>query len=292
MKIWVKTFILAASLVLGWVGGTQAETAASMDNADAKFNEGSMEDSARDSARDSVADLAKGNGAEAGVETRKKHSRSEIRKLLLDANPNLPIKRISKADAADYYEVVVSGTTLYVHDTGRHLFAGDLFRVGLKGLVNVTEANRSERRRDALNSLDESELIVFSPAREQVKTTVSVFTDIDCGYCRKLHQEIPELNRLGIAVRYLAFPRAGAGSDSWDKIVSAWCADDPQLAMTQAKAGLDIVRQACANPVAQHYSLVDDFGITGTPAIIDEEGNLIAGYVPAKELARRLGIAN
>ena len=264
MKTWVKTLMLAASLMLlGLAGGAMAETA----EASASNN------------------TNKTTGA-------KKYNRAEIRQLLLDSNPGMPITRISKEQFTDYYEVVIPGATLYVHETGGHLFAGDLYQIGVQGLVNVTESNRSSRRREALAALDESQMIVFSPAKGRIKATVSVFTDIDCGYCRKLHQEVPELNSLGIAVRYLAFPRAGAGSESWDKIVSAWCAEDQQLAMTQAKSGIEIDKKICANPVAQHYDLVDDFGITGTPAIIDESGNLIAGYMPALELARRLGVAN
>ena len=268
MKTRVKTLMLAASLMLlGLSGGAMAETAEAGTDAGTSTNP----------------------GANPGA---KKHNRAEIRQLLLDANPGMPITRISKGRFTDYYEVVIPGATLYVHETGGHFFAGDLYQIGVQGLVNVTESNRSNRRREALAALDEADMIVFSPAKGRIKATVSVFTDIDCGYCRKLHQEVPELNSLGIAVRYLAFPRAGAGSESWDKTVSAWCAEDQQLAMTQAKAGMEIDKKICANPVAQHYSLVDDFGITGTPAIIDESGNLIAGYVPALELARRLGVVN
>ena len=114
-------------------------------------------------------------------------------------------------------------------------------------------------------------------APELTKATITVFTDIDCGYCRKLHQDVPELNRLGVAVRYLAFPRAGIGSDSYDKAVSVWCADDQQKALTKAKAGKDIEMKTCVNPVAEQYGLVDAFGVTGTPAIFYEDGTLQAG---------------
>ena len=124
------------------------------------------------------------------------------------------------------------------------------------------------------------------------KTAITVFTDIDCGYCRKLHQEVPELNRLGIEVRYLAYPRAGLESESYDKIVSAWCADDQRLALTRAKTGKKIESRDCKNPVAQHFALGGAVGVTGTPSIIFEDGRLLPGYLPAERLAQQLGIAS
>ena len=133
-------------------------------------------------------------------------------------------------------------------------------------------------------------MLVFSPPADRVKATVTVFTDIDCGYCRKLHQEVPELNRLGIAVRYLAYPRAGLGSDSYDKAVSAWCADNPRLALTEAKLGNEIETRTCANPVAGHMNLGAQFGVNGTPAVFYEDGTLQNGYMPALDMAERLGL--
>ena len=110
-------------------------------------------------------------------------------------------------------------------------------------------------------------MLVFTPGAGKVKATVTVFTDIDCGYCRKLHQEVPELNRLGIAVRYLAYPRAGIDSDSYNKIVSAWCSNDPLGALTKAKRGEAIPTRKCDNPVARQYALGSEVGVTGTPTV-------------------------
>ena len=133
-------------------------------------------------------------------------------------------------------------------------------------------------------------MVVFSPRPELTKATITVFTDIDCGYCRKLHQTVPELNRLGVAVRYLAYPRAGVGSASYDKAVAAWCADDPQKALTRCESRQRYRDETCANPVAEQYAMGDAFGVTGTPAVVYEDGTLQAGYLPAAEMARRLGI--
>ena len=217
----------------------------------------------------------------------------EIRQKILEARPDLPISRVTASKLEGFYEVLVQGgMILYVDESGNHFFAGDLFYVRPDGFVNATEVARVDERRELLKSLDEAEMVVFSPAPELVKTSITVFTDIDCGYCRKLHQEVPELNKLGIAVRYLAYPRAGVGSESYDKAVSAWCADNPQLALTRAKSGQEIEQATCENPVAAQYALGDSFGVTGTPAVVYENGTLQSGYLPADEMAKRLGIIN
>jgi thiol:disulfide interchange protein DsbC len=122
------------------------------------------------------------------------------------------------------------------------------------------------------------------------KATISVFTDVDCGYCRKLHLEVPELNARGIEVRYLAFPRQGTTSPSFDKLVSAWCAADRNDAITRLKRGETIPRKSCANPVERQYVLGHQMGVEGTPAIIFEDGSLHPGYAPAADLAKLLGL--
>ena len=216
---------------------------------------------------------------------------AEAREKLLTVRPNFPVLGVKRSVLDGYFEVLMDGgMTLYMNATADYFIAGDLFLIEPGGLVNVTEQSRTEQRKQLLASLKESDMVVFSPAPELTKATITVFTDIDCGYCRKLHQEVPELNRLGIAVRYLAYPRAGIGSDSYNKAVSVWCADDPQKALTNSKAGKNIETKTCENPGAAHYGLGDAFGVTGTPAVVYEDGNLQAGYLPAAETARRLGI--
>lgn len=206
--------------------------------------------------------------------------------------PAGPVKRSELAPG--FYEVDYGEGlyVYYVHESGGYFFVGDVFLLQGGAPVNASQLARRQARRDLLAEVDEADMLVFAPPAGRVKTTVTVFTDIDCGYCRLLHQEMPELNSLGIAVRYLAYPRAGLGSESYDKLVAAWCAEDPLEAMTQAKAGFDIPPARCASPVAQQYELVKRMGITGTPAVIYESGELQAGYVPAQELARRLGLAD
>jgi thiol:disulfide interchange protein DsbC len=129
-------------------------------------------------------------------------------------------------------------------------------------------------------------MIVFSPASP--KHTITVFTDIDCTYCRRLHNEVKQLNDLGVKVRYMAFPRAGAGSEPFSKAVSVWCAEDRQQAITDAKAGQPVPTKNCANPVQAQYEVGQTIGVRGTPAIILENGRMLPGYVPAPELVQQL----
>lgn len=218
-------------------------------------------------------------------------SLEEARAKLLLARADLPVADIKPSRLDGFYEVLLEGgMILYMDQSGSHFFAGDLFYVQPQGLVNATEVARVDERKALLASLDESSMVVFAPRPELIKATVTVFTDIDCGYCRKLHQEVPELNRYGIAVRYLAYPRAGLGSESWDKAVSAWCADNQQIALTRAKAGKEIETRNCANPIAEQYALGEAFGVTGTPAVLYEDGTLQPGYLPAAQMAERLGL--
>lgn len=187
------------------------------------------------------------------------------------------------------YEVGVrGGPTLYVSADGVFFVAGDLFSVGAGGFTNLAEKRRSAERRDEIAALRPEDAIVFAP--ENPKATIMVFTDIDCGYCRKLHQEVPELNRLGIAVHYLAFPRAGIGSPSYRKLVTAYCSEDRGDALTRLKRGENLPDRSCENPVESQYMLGQRVGVEGTPAMVLEDGTLIPGYQPAADLARLLGI--
>ena len=182
-----------------------------------------------------------------------------------------------------------NGQLLYGSADGRHLLLGDLLEFGADGLVNRTEERRALRRKHRLDEVDSGDMVIFSPKGE-VKTSVVVFTDVDCGYCRKLHQEMDEINALGIEVRYLAFPRAGPGSRSFEKTVSAWCADEPHKAITELKRGNSVPDRTCPNPVTAQYELGVDLGVTGTPALVTEAGKLLPGYMPAAQLADALGL--
>ena len=203
----------------------------------------------------------------------------------------LPIESVTASAVPGLYDVRLSDGTILLTDTsGSYFILGDVYQRLNQRLVNLSELKLNATRKQLIDELPESQMVVFSPPPQRRKASVTVFTDIDCGYCRKLHQEVPELNRLGIAVRYLAYPRAGIGSASYDKIVSAWCAPDQKKALTQAKAGTAIKAVSCDNPVKTHFEMGALVGVTGTPSIILEDGRILPGYLPADRLAAELGI--
>ncbi len=204
--------------------------------------------------------------------------------------PNIPIEAAYESPLPGIYTLELGGgTVFYGTADGRYLFAGDLYELGDTDLVNLAEVGRAEKRRALMASVAPDDMVIF-PATAPKKAAITVFTDVDCGYCRKLHQEVPELNGMGVEVRYVAYPRAGPGSRAYQKIVSAWCAADPNQAMTKLKNGGTIPDVTCENPVASQYELGQQVGVSGTPAIVLEDGTLIPGYQPAADLARTIGI--
>lgn len=203
--------------------------------------------------------------------------------------PQLSVVDISPTPVTGIYQLELEDAQLvYTTADGRYLFSGDMFEIGDQ-LINLAEANRVVKRKGLLDRVPMEEMVVFSPAGE-TRDYVHVFTDVDCGYCRKLHLEVPELNAKGIEVRYLAYPRAGMGTPAFHKIVSAWCAKNPEEALTAVKAGQVIPNSQCDHPVADQFDLGRKVGVTGTPAIVTSDGRMLPGYMPADELISQLGI--
>lgn len=217
----------------------------------------------------------------------------KIRQQLNLVDSRLQVQSVQPAPMAGLYEVVLSsGETLYADGEGTHLLAGQLYRVDAdQGLVNLTEQKRNEARRLAMAGVDEADMVVYRPAGE-VKATVNVFTDVDCPYCRKLHDEVPALNRMGIQVNYLAFPRGGPQSKTFARMESIWCGDaeERRERMDDVKGGDSIKQESCDNPVPAQYELGQKVGVTGTPALVLEDGSLLPGYVPAARLQQILGL--
>ena len=186
---------------------------------------------------------------------------------------------------AGIYEFTRGTEIAYVTADGKYAIGGDL--IDLAKNDNLTETHRRELRAKSIEAIPESQMLVFGP--ENPKYTVTVFTDVDCAYCRALHSQIHEYNRLGIRVRYLFYPRTGPNSDSWTKAEEVWCSNNRNEALTLAKQGVVLPAKACPNnPVARHYALGRDFGLQGTPAIVLADGELIGGYLPPGELAQHL----
>jgi len=190
-------------------------------------------------------------------------------------NPDLKVERVGQAAMPGFREVIVGGQTAYVSDDGRYLVQGSLY--DLKAKKDLSRAAMAALRRDLLAKVPQSDRIVFAPANPRY--TVAVFTDVECGYCRKLHSQIADYNKLGIAVEYLAFPRMGLGSEDSQKMVDVWCAADRKSALTISKNDGSLPRGHCANPVAAQYALGQRLGLTGTPMIIAANGMEAPGYL-------------
>jgi len=214
-----------------------------------------------------------------------------IVKQLKAARADLDYQVLRPAPLDGFYEVQVEGgPLLYVSADGNYFFDGSLYQVRPGQFINIRDLRLNAMRQEIFASRDTGDMIIFKPAGAS-KAIMNVFTDVDCGYCRKLHREVPQLNAMGIEVRYLAYPRAGIPSDSYSKIATAWCADNQQDVFTRTKNGENIPRALCTdNPVAEHFALGQKVGVTGTPAVILMDGTLIPGYQPAADFARILGL--
>jgi thiol:disulfide interchange protein DsbC len=210
-----------------------------------------------------------------------------IRALLTATQPGMAVGDIMLSPIGMYEVSVQNGQSVYVSRDARFLIPGDLYESKEEGLVNLGEARRNVVRRDRIAALDEKDMIVFAPEGER-KATLTVFTDVDCPYCRKLHAEIEALNSYGIAVRYLAFPRTGLNTEIATKMISTWCSEDRKAMMTSAKRGGDVPVIDCDSPVEEQYQLGREVGVTGTPALVFDDGTIMPGYVEAPTLAKYL----
>lgn len=213
-----------------------------------------------------------------------------IAEQLTKAVPGLQVSSVRPSEAEGLYEVLSNnGDTIYTTADGQYLLTGDLLKITPNGIANVTEEAKAVQRREVMADYGSDGVISF-PAKGEEKAVIDVFTDIDCPYCRKLHAEVPQLNGYGITVNYYAFPRSGPGTPSFRKYESVWCSDDQEAAMSAAKNGQDVKSASCDNPVLEQYKLGGKVGVTGTPAIVLEDGNMVRGYVPADSLAKGLGL--
>jgi thiol:disulfide interchange protein DsbC len=194
---------------------------------------------------------------------------------------------VKPSPVAGLYEIRSGAEVGYVSVDGKFYVDGDVFDMQSK--KNLTEVRRQEGRLELLAKVRDGDAIIFAPAGKP-KHTLTVFTDVDCTYCRRLHQEIGELNRLGIRVRYVMYPRGGPGTEAWKKAEAVWCSADRKDALTRAKRGEAVKAGRCETPVAAQYALGQQLGIRGTPGIFTEQGEYLAGYLPAAQLAEYLAL--
>ena len=226
--------------------------------------------------------------------------RKAVEKQLRSRDPDIPIERVERTDWDGVYMVILTGGhVIYVPRDGQMILRGDMLQMEVDGsITNLTEQVRNTAVARQLKEVKADDMISFKPEGE-VKGVVYAFTDVDCGYCRKLHQEVQVMNDMGIELRYLAFPRGGERSPAFSKMVNAWCAKDRKQAISDLKNGKDVPptgaakkdeTPACAQLVENQFQLGMSLGVNGTPALFLEDGRSIPGYRPAADLAQMMGI--
>lgn len=199
-------------------------------------------------------------------------------------NPTVQVDQIGPAPLPGFQEAIIGGQPFYISNDGRYLMQGALYDIATK--TNLAEASMSKMRAKLLRTIPVSDRIVFAPSNP--KYTVTVFTDVECGYCRKLHSQIADYNQQGISVQYVAFPRAGLGSDDFRKMVAVWCSSDPRKALTDAKNDRPVAYRNCKNPVTMEYNLGQRMGLTGTPMVLTSDGVQVGGYLAPDALRAQL----
>ena len=209
---------------------------------------------------------------------------------LLAIRPDLPIEAVYPTQVDGLFGAdLPDGSTLYLTADGKHMIVGDMYAIGAD-LTNVSDQRRAIARKTLMDQVALSDMVIF-PAKGERQAVINIFTDVDCGYCRKLHNEIDQYAELGIEVRYLAYPREGLESETAATMRSVWCATDPRVAMTRAKNSQRIADRDCpTDPVDAQFELGRRVGVSGTPALVTESGEMFPGYIPAPQLAQRLGI--
>lgn len=212
-------------------------------------------------------------------------SEARVRDVLKQLNPKIRVDSIEAAPIPGFRQVVASGQVVYVSDDGKYLFQGGLLDIVRK--KDMSEAALAKVRGEVLKTLPMADRIVYAPVGA-AKHKVVVLTDVECGYCRKFHNEIAEYTKRGIEVEYLAFPRAGLGSPDYRKMVAVWCADDRRKALTDAKNDRPVPAKACTTPVDMQYNAGLRMGLEGTPMILTTDGQFVGGYLPPDVLLQRM----
>ena len=206
----------------------------------------------------------------------------ELKKNLLKNIPQATVTRIKETPIKGVYEVIVGAEIYYMEKNARYVINGDL--IDLATRTNFTEEAKTYNRKMKVAELGEENMVVYQP--KTVDHTITVVTDIDCPYCRRLHAEMDQYMESNVKVRYIFMPLKG--ESDFNTTVSVWCSEDKNLALDIAKSGGDLEKANCDNPIAKHLTISRELGVRGTPAIILEDGTMLPGYVPAKKLVAEL----
>lgn len=205
----------------------------------------------------------------------------KLKKYLSILFPTDEIQSISETPISGLFEVDFGDSFIYITADGSHVVKGDIINVLTN--VNLTNVKRDRARLKTLEIIPEKEMIVY--AAKNKLTTLTVFTDIDCTYCRRLHNEMQAYNELGIEIRYMFYPRAGVGSHSYQKATSVWCAEDQRKALDLAKRGRGIEHRECTTPIIKHVEIANRLGVNSTPTLLFSDGAMLPGYIPPARLA-------
>lgn len=221
--------------------------------------------------------------ADNSVKTASGIAGAEMLKLALHKSmPGVKPTKITESPIAGLYEVIVGTQVVYMSVDARYMIEGDLY--DFRSKTNVSEVAKTDIRLAAIGQFDEKDMLIYKP--EKTTSTITVITDIDCPYCRRLHSEVPQYLENGIQVRYIFMPLKG--SSDMKKTISVWCSDDPQMALDIAKAGGEVEEKICENPIDEHLKLARTLGVRGTPAILLEDGSMLPGYVPVAKVVAEL----
>ena len=206
---------------------------------------------------------------------------ADVRARVVAKLPGAAPEDVAVSPIPGLYEVTMGGLIAYVSEDGKYLVSGSVYDLDTQ--MNLTASRRNAARAKALAAASESQMIVFGP--QNARMTVTVFTDIDCGFCRKFHTQIADVNKAGVRVRYMLYPRTGPGTESWRKAEQVWCSADRRDALTRAKRGEPLKAKACGDgPIKTQYELGSDLGVEGTPAIFTQNGDYIGGFMTPEEL--------
>lgn len=216
------------------------------------------------------------------------HAAPQVPTAILTRIPGARAENLRPTDVPGIWELTRGAEVSYVSADGKYMFGGDLFKVASAGdMPNLSEVRRRELRAHTVEALADDDLIVFGP--DDARYTVTVFTDVDCQWCRRLHSQIPDYNRLGVKLRYAAWPRSGPASESWIRAQVVWCAQDRGAAYSNAQPGRMLKGSVCNhNPVQRQWNLGKELGVRGTPALVLPDGEIVNGYLAPNELMRHL----
>jgi thiol:disulfide interchange protein DsbC len=224
--------------------------------------------------------------AEAPAQAHDPHATPDPRAALVKLLPaGTKVDDLAPSPIPGVYQFVQGAEVSYLTADGKYYLDGNVYDMATR--ANLTEVLRARARVALIDAVPESQMLIFSPKNPLY--TITVFTDVDCQYCRKLHSDMQELNRLGVRVRYMFYPRTGPNTESWRKAEVVWCSADRNDALTRAKAGAQLdMNKTCPTPVAREYALGQNIGLRGTPGIVTESGDFISGYMPPKELLQAI----